>query len=100
VEARARAPGAGLTAGAGRWRVAARTAAPPRLRWTRMAIQVKAKKSCCKDDPRCRRCPVVLKRLAAAGLAERVDKRTYLVVDTLREKELKAARSSRKQGAR
>ena len=61
-----------------------------------MTVQVKAKKSCCKDDPRCRKCPVVLKRLAAAGLAERVDKRTYLVVDTLRKKELRAARHPRK----
>ena len=43
------------------------------------ARQVKVKKRCCKSAPRCRRCPVVAKRLAAAGLAERTGKRTYRV---------------------
>ena len=61
-----------------------------------MTIQVKAKKSSCQDDPRCKKCPVVLKRLAAAGLAERVDKRTYELSDALTKKELKAARHPRK----
>ena len=43
------------------------------------ARRVKAKKTCCKDSPRCKKCPVVCKRLLRAGLAERVDKRTYVV---------------------
>ena len=30
-----------------------------------------AKKSCCRDEPRCAKCPVVLMRLAAMGYAER-----------------------------
>lgn len=38
---------------------------------------VKAKKKCCKDRPRCKECPVVLKRLADAGLLARESKRRY-----------------------
>ena len=34
---------------------------------------VKPKKRCCKSRPRCKRCPVVMKRLHKAGLAERHD---------------------------
>jgi len=56
------------------------------------AIPVKAKKSCCKDSPRCKRCPVVLKRLSREDLAERVDKRHYLLSAELKKKQLKAAR--------
>jgi len=54
---------------------------------------VKAKKSCCKDDPRCKRCPVVLKRLAKQGLAERVDQRRYVLAPELGKKQLAAARA-------
>ncbi len=42
---------------------------------------VRAKKKCCKDGPRCKRCPVVLKRLERAGRAERVGKGQYVMVD-------------------
>lgn len=42
--------------------------------------EVKAKKKCCKDKPRCKACPVVLKRLSDAGLAERLDRRTYVTI--------------------
>lgn len=45
------------------------------------ARRVKAKKKCCKDTPRCKRCPVVLKKLERAGHAERVGKREYVLVD-------------------
>lgn len=41
--------------------------------------EVKVKKKCCRDDPRCKRCPVVAKRLERAGWAERTSKRTYVV---------------------
>jgi hypothetical protein len=41
--------------------------------------EVTVKKRCCKSDPRCKRCPVVARRLAAAGLAERTGRRPYLV---------------------
>ncbi len=54
---------------------------------------VKAKKSCCKDDPRCKRCPVVLKRLMLQGLAEQVAKREYVLAADLRKKQLAAARA-------
>jgi hypothetical protein len=55
--------------------------------------QLKVKKSCCKSDPRCKRCPVVARRLLNAGLAERTGKRTY-VVDAPK-KAVKAARRKR-----
>ena len=54
---------------------------------------VKAKKQCCKSGPRCKRCPVVLKRLSKEGLAERVGKRSYVVEMPLPKKKLKAARA-------
>jgi hypothetical protein len=53
---------------------------------------VKAKKSCCKDRPRCKRCPVVLKRLAKQGLAERIGGRHYELASELTKKDLRAAR--------
>jgi hypothetical protein len=53
--------------------------------------RVKAKKRCCKSDPRCKRCPVVLRRLEKAGHAERVSRRGYLV-GKVPKKALKAAR--------
>ena len=56
------------------------------------ATPVKAKKSCCKDRPRCKKCPVVLKRLANEGLATRLDKRHYELSPELSKKQLKAAR--------
>ena len=53
---------------------------------------VKPKKGCCKSDPRCKRCPVVMKRLDNLGLAEKQGKR-YLLSKDLRKKQLKAARA-------
>jgi hypothetical protein len=41
--------------------------------------EVTVKKRCCKSDPRCKRCPVVAKRLSAVGLAERTGRRTYVI---------------------
>jgi hypothetical protein len=40
---------------------------------------VGVKKRCCKGNPRGKRCPVAPKRVALAGLAGRLDERTYLV---------------------
>ena len=57
------------------------------------AKTVKAKGSCCKDRPRCKRCPVVLKRLADQGLAERMSKRRYELAPDLPKAALKAARA-------
>jgi hypothetical protein len=41
--------------------------------------EVTVKQRCCKSDPRCKRCPVVAKRLAAAGMAQRTGRRTYVI---------------------
>ncbi len=56
------------------------------------ATAVKTKKECCKSGPRCKRCPVVCKRLAKAGKAERLSKRRYVLVDVT-SRDLKAARA-------
>jgi hypothetical protein len=53
---------------------------------------IKPKGACCKSGPRCSRCPVVLRRLEAQGLAERKKKR-YLVSAKLKKKQLRAARA-------
>ena len=54
---------------------------------------VKPRKRCCKSRPRCKRCPVVCKRLAREGLAvKRRDGRYELAVE-LRKKQFKAARA-------
>jgi hypothetical protein len=54
---------------------------------------VKTKKRCCKSGPRCKKCPVVCKRLADEGLAVRQDKRHYLVELGIGKKTLRAARA-------
>jgi hypothetical protein len=54
---------------------------------------VKPKRRCCKDRPRCKRCPVVLKRLEKAGLAEARGEGRYVVDPDLKKRELKAARA-------
>ena len=53
---------------------------------------VKSKKRCCKSGPRCKRCPVVCKRLEKAGMARREGKRTWVLVDVTKPA-LKAARA-------
>jgi hypothetical protein len=53
---------------------------------------VKPRKRCCKSRPRCKRCPVVCKRLEMQGLAER-DGKHYLVSLDIKKKTLKAARA-------
>jgi hypothetical protein len=54
---------------------------------------IKPKKRCCKSRPRCKRCPVVCKRLASQDLlAKRSDGR-YVVVDVIKKKTYKAARA-------
>jgi hypothetical protein len=55
--------------------------------------EVRAKKTCCRDKPRCKRCPVTLKRLAEAGYAERQGPRTYLVVTVVPKKVRARARA-------
>ena len=53
---------------------------------------IKPKKRCCSSRPRCKRCPVVLKRLRKAGLAQRDERGRYTLSDDLRKKELRQAR--------
>jgi hypothetical protein len=54
---------------------------------------IKAKKSCCKSGPRCKRCPVVCKRLEKLGYAERHDKRQWSLVVIPPKRVLTAARA-------
>jgi len=54
---------------------------------------VKCKKRCCRSGTRCKRCPVVWKRLSRDGFAEKQGKLRYVVVDVVPKKALKAARS-------
>jgi hypothetical protein len=58
-----------------------------------VARTVKVKKKCCKSGPRCKQCPAAYKRLANAGYAERTGKRTYLVLEKVPKKAMKAARA-------
>ena len=55
--------------------------------------RIKPKKRCCKSGPRCKKCPVVCKRLMMQGLAERTPKGHYLVQLDIGKKTLKAARA-------
>jgi hypothetical protein len=55
---------------------------------------VKAKKKCCKSTPRCKACPVVLKRLADAGFAERESKKRFLFPAKVPKKALTRARAT------
>lgn len=57
-----------------------------------MTPTVKAKPTCCKSRPRCRRCPVVLRRLERAGFLEQEGRRTFSVERKVPKKALKAAR--------
>lgn len=58
-----------------------------------MSVTLTAKKKCCKDKPRCKKCPVTLKRLEGMGLATRTGKRTYVLVDVVPKPALKKARA-------
>jgi hypothetical protein len=54
---------------------------------------VKPKSRCCKSRPRCKRCPVVCKRLMRAGFADKRGDGRYVLVDVLPKKQLKTARA-------
>lgn len=58
-----------------------------------MPATVTAKKKCCKDKPRCKKCPVVLKRLETLGYAERKTQRTYVMIDVVPKSVMKKARA-------
>jgi hypothetical protein len=54
---------------------------------------VKPKKRCCKSHPRCKRCPVVCKRLTKHGLAEKLPDGRFVLDVKLTKKRYKAARA-------
>ena len=53
---------------------------------------MKPKKGCCKSNPRCRRCPVVARRLVKGGLAERRSDGLIVLSPKVTKKQIKAAR--------
>lgn len=57
-----------------------------------MATLIKPKKKCCKDAPRCKKCPVVCKRLVTQGLAERRKDGIIVLAPEVTKKQLKAVR--------
>ncbi|MDX6719331.1 MAG: hypothetical protein QOJ63_1585 [Solirubrobacteraceae bacterium] len=58
-----------------------------------MKLLVKPKKGCCRSKPRCKRCPVVTKRLVVRGLATRRKDGIVVISPDVTKKQLKAARS-------
>jgi hypothetical protein len=54
---------------------------------------VKPKKRCCKSRPRCKRCPVMCKRLTKEGLAVKQPNGTFVLSIHVTKKAFKAARS-------
>jgi hypothetical protein len=58
-----------------------------------MKLIVKPKKGCCRSNPRCKRCPVVTKRLVVRGLARRRKDGMIVISPDVTKKQLKAARS-------
>ena len=57
-----------------------------------MASVIKPKKGCCKSNPRCKRCPVVCKRLVKQGLAEQRSDGIVVLFADVRKKQIKLAR--------
>jgi hypothetical protein len=53
---------------------------------------VRCKRKCCKSGKRCKRCPVVWKKLSRQGYAERSGKVSYVLVEVVPKRALKAAR--------
>ena len=53
---------------------------------------VRCKRKCCKSRKRCKRCPVVWKKLSKQGYAERTAKLHYVVIDVVPKRALKSAR--------
>ncbi len=55
--------------------------------------RIRTKRKCCKSKKRCRKCPVVMKRLEKQGYTERLSKRNWVMVEMPPKKTLKAARA-------
>jgi hypothetical protein len=58
-----------------------------------MKREFKPKRGCCRSNPRCKRCPVVAKRLVVRGLARRKKSGLVVISPDATKKQLKAARS-------
>lgn len=58
-----------------------------------MKREFKPKRGCCRSNPRCKRCPVVAKRLVVRGLARRRKSGVVVISPDATKKQLKAARS-------
>ena len=56
---------------------------------------IKPKKKCCKSRPRCKKCPVVCKRLMNEGLAERAPNGGFVIHKKVPKKVLKTLADSR-----
>jgi hypothetical protein len=56
---------------------------------------LKPKKRCCHSSPRCRRCPVVLKRLRRAGHAEQDERGRTVLLPGVPKKAIKRARRAK-----
>lgn len=54
--------------------------------------KVQGKAKCCKDLPRCKKCPVVLSRLAKGGYGKKLDSRTFKIKKDVPKAVLKDAR--------
>jgi hypothetical protein len=57
-----------------------------------MARSFKPKKGCCRSSPRCKRCPVVCKRLVKQGLAERRSDGIVVIFAGVSKKQVRLAR--------
>ncbi|GAB3588895.1 hypothetical protein [Calidifontibacter terrae] len=55
--------------------------------------EIKVKKKCCKSNPRCKKCPVVMHRLTMLGHAKKVDSRLYAVTSKPPKKVAKSVRA-------
>jgi hypothetical protein len=64
-----------------------------RIRMPRPGEQVRCKKKCCRSGKRCKKCPVVWKKLSKQGFAEREGKLSYTIVEIVPKRALKAARA-------
>ena len=54
---------------------------------------ITVKKKCCKSNPRCKKCPVVLHRLTMLGHAEKVGSRKYEMLSKPKKKVAKSVRA-------
>ncbi|MEZ5215536.1 MAG: hypothetical protein R2705_00250 [Ilumatobacteraceae bacterium] len=56
--------------------------------------KIRVKKQCCDDRPRCKDCPVLWRRLARQGCAERTAEREFVVLHKIRKSAFKELRAS------